>query len=200
MSEPYLDYDQPIPPVPPEQIPLVMVICPGCGQTVYEQDCIISRGDAGVPQCLCLDCHQKQPAKQRKARKAAKSADRFRQVIQAIGQSSAPTISDLCLALTEEFGGISGFAKFYYKQLCQAVVDTAGSTRVLNACAAVSKIIAASTVYQATLPDVGRLSDQELCDEWERGMKEVVRRIPHRELLELVEEAQSGKGSKTRHG
>jgi hypothetical protein len=71
---------------------------------------------------------------------------------------------------------------------------------VLTACASLAKIIAASTAYQATLPDVARLTDQELCDEWERGMKDVVRRIPQRELLELVEDAQRGKASKTRRG
>ncbi len=193
MPEPYQDYDSPIPDLPPDQLPLVMVVCPDCGKTVYEEDCIISRGGDGKTRSYCVDCHHKQPEKVRQQRKAAKSAEQFRKVIRAIGQSSAPTISDLCLALTTEFGGVSGFARFFYTQLSNEAQKTPGSAKVLSACSNIAKIIAASTVYQASRPDVAGLADRQLCEEWERGIKEVIAKIPKQELLELAEDVEDEK-------
>lgn len=165
------------------------LVCPACQAEVLERNCVYSRTSDGDTQVLCWECDAKRPAKEKAEREKAAKVEQFKDLVRAVGRVTAPTVTDLCVNLAEKFGGVKGFADFYHQQTMAAAstASGAGSGRVLNACAAIAKIIAMSTAYQATMPEVSQLTDDDLADEWERGMTDVLKTLPPQEVQRLLE-------------
>ncbi len=167
------------------------MVCPECGKTLPQPEFILSLEEAsGLRRSLCRDCHAKQPAKLAAEKEATRKADQFRDLIRAVGKVTAATISELNTELMADFDGVKEFAKFYGSQLRKAATTNngEGSAKVLAGCAGIAKIIAMSTQYQASLPEVSLLSDDELAAEWQRGLASVVAQLSPEEVKELLGE------------
>ncbi len=180
-----MTYDAAFPPPANRNVPVPTRVCPDCKHTLPEPDFLI--GQDGVTRCL--PCHEAQPAKLAAQQEEAEKAERFRQLVSSVAKVSAPTITDLNNALMKKFGSLDAFADFYHEQMMAAATTTSGkgSAKVLNACSSISKIVVASTAYQASLSPVAQLTDAELADEYKRELMEVVRRMPEEELQRLRE-------------
>lgn len=143
---------------------------------------------------MCGECHAAHPAKEKAKQEAAEKAERFLRVIQLTSKVTASTITDLAIELENQFGSIREFAAFYKGQLQIAAAGSkgAGSARVLTACASIAKIIAASTAYQSTLPDISAMTDIEVAEEIKATMVNLLRRLPREEIEDLLETEPNG--------
>lgn len=181
--------DKPQLPVPVNP-PLTTRVCDECERRFPLQEFIVSSD--GSTRCLCPGCHEREPAKEAARHEASQKAEEFRQLLQSIGKISAPTISQFVAALAEKYNGVDGLAQFFHDQIDAAASTDKGrgSTRVLQACGTIGKLIIASTAYQASLTEVGEMSDADLAEEWDRSLAAYVRGLSAAELRRLAEEAE----------
>jgi hypothetical protein len=172
-----------------DYFPVETRVGPECKRRLPRPDFILSldEGD-GTRRSLCQKCHAEQPPKVAARKETADKAEQFRNLVRAVGKVTAPTISDLNTELIGQFGNLKEFAKFFYEQIkiAATVHNGPGSARVLSACTSVAKIVAMSTQYQASLPEVSLLSDDDLAMEWQRGLVNVLHQLPAAEVEELL--------------
>ncbi len=173
----------PVPALPP-----AIRVCRQCGQQKAAAEFIftVQMDDNQLP--LCLDCHKTSPLVTAAERTAKESVDKWRESIKAMVGITASTITDLNNALIGKYGSLEKFADFYYKQIQTAATNHPGSKTVLDACVAITKIIVASTAYQASLPPLAGLTDKELAEEINRLVMEQIDHIPAAELRRITQE------------
>lgn len=150
-------------------------------------------GYGDKPQMVCRECNEKLPEKLKANEEAAQKAEEFRELVRMVSKTSAPTISEFMAAVSARFGGVHGMAQFWYDQISKAAVKAedrgGGNAAVLNACATMGKLIVASSEHQVSLADVAQMNDDDLLEEYKRGMMDLLRGFTPEELGELTREA-----------
>ncbi len=185
MTDPFTKPPYPVPAIRPG-----LKVCPSCERNLPGTDFVLDiNPETGKGRSLCFTCSEQAPEKLEKARNDTEKAKQFRNLIRSIGKVTAPTISDLCRDLVSEFGSIKDFASFYHTEIKAAAERRPGTKTVLDACAAVARIIGGSTAYQSTLPEVAILSDEDLAREMQRGCMELIRSLPAEERRGLLTDA-----------
>lgn len=181
-------------PVPIEQAAALQQ-CPECNLELPSVEFIVSLDQhGGEVRTLCRNCHEKQPAKKQATKEAAEKAEAARELVQKLSKVTVGTISDLAFGLLHRFGGMDGFTQFYHDQISAAASTGSGkgSTRVLRACEAVTRVVTASTAYQVGLGDVAEMSDVELAAEMDRLTLESVAKLSLEDFRKLKEQADGG--------
>jgi hypothetical protein len=136
-------------------------VCPKCSARKHLTDFAIVRNGVAM---LCFDCqrqisvldYQEQLERLVTRTGLADLSKMSRQKIES------PHISEACEALVKKFGGLEGFANFYYAQITTAATDNPGGRQVLEACKTVLNLISASTEHRKSAPDVVNLSNDDL--------------------------------------
>lgn len=94
----------------------------------------------------------------------------LRDLSSQVRKIEVPHISEFCEMLCNALGGAQLVAEYWAQQLLVAAAHRPGSKLVLDGFGAVGKLIAASTQYRSSAPDVATLTDEDL----KREMRELV--------------------------
>ena len=162
--------------------------CPECQQVFPEGVFLKQEGERIVSTSFCPACTAEKPEKERARREAQQKLEQWRKQVKQLDRVNAANISELNAALIDKFGGLAEFASFYYGQISAAATKDggAGSSRVLLACGAVAKIIHQSTEHQANVPSVPAMTDEQLAEEFQRGLLTMINAMDESERDDLL--------------
>ena len=104
------------------------------------------------------------------------------EIVGEVNAAAAPHVAEVAEGMVSRFGGVTGFCNFYYQQIMHAATFKPGSKAVLDACKAMTVLIATTSKTAPKAPNAEYMLEEDVRREAEEL---ILKLFPHRQVHEI---------------